>query len=79
MPSIPVPMMFLGIVSQDPSDSESNQLHVDIVWFCFHSFEVYPSLDSSKMIGNPPEVSNSNCFFLKLKRSILPTPRTLFP
>ena len=47
----PVPGKFLGIVGQDPSeDSSSNQLHVDIFRFCFHSFEVY-SIDSSKMIG----------------------------
>ena len=26
----PVPNKFLGIVSQDPSDSKSNRLHVDI-------------------------------------------------
>ena len=33
-------------VGQDPSDSKSNRLHVDIVRFCFHSFGVY-SIDSS--------------------------------
>ena len=56
-------------VGQDPSDSESNRLHVDIFRFCFHSFEVY-SIDSSKMIGNFPEVSNFNRLFLKLNRFI---------
>ena len=56
---------FLGIVGQDPSDSKSNQLHVDIFWFCFNSFEVY-SIDSSKMIGNSLEISNFNLLFLKL-------------
>jgi hypothetical protein len=28
------PKKFLSIVSQDPSDSKSNRLHVDIFWFC---------------------------------------------
>ena len=47
--SDPVPGKFLGIiVSQDPSDSKSNLLHVDIFRFCFHSFEKVYSLDSSK-------------------------------
>ena len=55
-----------GIVGQDPSDSKSNRLHVDIFRFCFHSFEVYSSIDSSKTIGNSPEVSNFNRLFLKL-------------
>ena len=36
-----------------------------VSWFwCFHSFEVY-SIDSSKMIGNSPEVLNFNQLFLK--------------
>ena len=60
---------FLGTVNQDPSDSKSNRLHVVIFWFWFHSFEVY-SIDSSKMIGNPPKVSNFNWLFLKLNRFI---------
>ena len=30
-----VPMKFLSIVSQDPSDSNSSRLHVDIFRFCF--------------------------------------------
>ena len=33
--STPVPGKFLGIGGQDPSDSKSNQLHVDIFQFCF--------------------------------------------
>jgi hypothetical protein len=55
-------------VSQDPSsDSESNWLHVDIIfWFCFHSFGVYNTMDSSKMIGNSLEVSNFNRLHPKL-------------
>ena len=56
----PVPGKFLGIVGQDPSDSTSSRLHVDIFRCCFHSCGVYYSIDSSKMIGNSPEVSNSN-------------------
>ena len=53
-----MPGKFLGIVGQDPSDSKSSWLRVDIIfWFCFNLFEVY-SIDSSEMIGNPPEVSN---------------------
>ena len=60
---------FLGIVGQDPSVSESNRLHVDIFRFFFHSVEVY-SIDSSKMIGNSPEVFNFNRLFLKLNRFI---------
>ena len=34
----------------------------DICRFCFHSFEVY-SIDSSKMVGNSPEVLNFNLYF----------------
>ena len=41
-----------------------------IIRFCFHSFEVYSCIDSSKMIGNSPEVSNFNGLFLKLNRFI---------
>ena len=52
-----VPGKFLSIVSQDPSDSKPNRLHVDIFRFCFHSFEVC-SIDSSKMMGKFPEVFN---------------------
>ena len=56
-----VPRKFLDIVGQDPSDSKSNQLHVDIFRFFFHSFEVY-SIDSPKLIYNSPEVLNFNRF-----------------
>ena len=31
-----MPQKFWGIVGQDPSDSKSNQLHVDIFRFCFN-------------------------------------------
>ena len=30
-----VPVKFLGIVGQDPSDSKSSRLYVDIFRFCF--------------------------------------------
>jgi hypothetical protein len=39
--------LWLYIVSQDPSDSKSNRLQVDIFRFGFHSFEVYSFIDSS--------------------------------
>ena len=68
---------FLDIVSQDPSDSKSNRLHVDIFWFCFPSFEVLYFIDSSKMIGNPPEVANFNWLFLKLNWFIYKYPPVL--
>jgi len=55
---------FLGRVGQDPSASKSNQLHVDIFRFGFHSLEVYSSIDSSEIIGNPPEVSTPTGYFL---------------
>ena len=61
----PVPGKFLGIISQDPSDSKSSQLHVDIFLFCFTQFEVY-FVYSSKMIGNSPEASNFNRLHPKL-------------
>ena len=64
-----VPGKFLGIVSQDISDSKSNRLHVDIFRFCFHSIGIY-SADSSRMLGNSLEVSNFNWFFFKLNRFI---------
>jgi hypothetical protein len=45
---------FFNIVGQDPNDSKSSRLHVDIIFrFCFHSFEeAYSSKYSSQMIGN---------------------------
>ena len=59
------------IVRQDPSDSKSNQLHVDIFQFCFYSFEEVYSVDSSKMIRNSPEISNFNRLDLKLNRFLV--------
>ena len=35
LPSATIPKKFLGIVGQDHGDAKSNQLHVDIFWFCF--------------------------------------------
>ena len=44
-----VPGKFLAIVGQDPSDSKSNRLHVDIFRFCsFQSFEVCSNPSDSK-------------------------------
>ena len=58
-----MPRKFLGIVGQDPSDSKSSWLHVDIIFrFCFHSFEVYSSIDSSKLIGVLPEPWYRVCY-----------------
>ena len=54
---------FKGIDSQDPSDSKSNWLQVDIFRFCFHSFQMY-SLDPSKTIGKFCEALNVNRLFL---------------
>ena len=56
-------------IGQDPSDSKSNQLNVDIFRFCFHLNEVY-SIDSSETIDEIPEVSNFKQFFLELNRFI---------
>ena len=52
-----VPGKFRSIVGQDPSDSKSNRLHVDIFRFFFHSFVVH-STDYSKVIGKFPQVFN---------------------
>ena len=62
-PCEPLPGKFLGMVGQDPSDSKSSRLDIDIFRFCFHSFEVY-SIESSKLMGNFFEALNSNWFFL---------------
>ena len=62
----------LYIVGQDHVILNPNRLHVDTFRFCyFHSFEVYSSIDSSKMIGDSlAEVSNFHRLFLKLNRFI---------
>ena len=45
----------MGIIGQDPSASNSNQLHVAIFPFYRYEIGVY-SIDSSKMIGKFSEV-----------------------
>ena len=63
-------------LSQDPSDSKSNRLHVDDIFrFCFHSFEVYSTINSSKMIGNSHEVSTSTGYFSNSTGSSAPNRR----
>ena len=65
-----MPVKSLGFVSQNPSDSKSNQLNIDMILpVLLYSVEVY-SRDSSNIIGNSPEVSNFNWLFLKLNRFI---------
>jgi hypothetical protein len=59
----------LGIISWDPSVCKSNRLHVDILRFIYINIEVC-SINSSKVIGNSPEVLNFNQLFLKLNRFI---------
>jgi hypothetical protein len=59
---------FLGIISWYPSVCRSNQLHVDILQI-FYINEAY-SINSSKVVGNSPKVSNFNQFILKLNRFI---------
>ena len=73
-----VPKKFLDIVREDPCDSKCSRSHVDIIRFCFHSFEVYSSIDSSKMMGKSPAVSNLNRWlFLKTGSSV--SNRRFFP
>ena len=56
-------------ISQLPSVSKSNWLHVDIFQSLFIKMGVY-SLDSSKPIGESPEVLNCNRLILELNRFI---------
>ena len=67
-----MPGKFWGIIGQDPSDSNpAGYMLTSFRLKCFHSFEeVYSSIDSSKMIGNSPELSNFDRLFLKLDRFI---------
>ena len=59
----------LGIIGQTPSIyiymSKSVRWHVDIFQVFLHWFEVY-SIDSSRMIGNPLEISKFNQLNVKL-------------
>ena len=56
--------MFLGIVSQDPSDSKSNRLHVQHLPVSLSSSKTY-STKSSKTINKFPKVLNFNQLFLE--------------
>jgi hypothetical protein len=62
---------YLGRISQDPTASKSNWLHVDFtfVWFSLLIRGTF-SIDSSKMISYLPFVLISNWVFLKLNRFI---------
>ena len=60
----------MGIVGQDPSDSKSQPVTCSHRPVLLYSVEVYYYIDSSKTIGNSPEVSNFNWLFLKLSRFI---------
>ena len=73
--------MFYCIVGQDPSDSKSSRLHVDIVFrYCFHSLEeVYSSIDSSKMIGNSPLKSPTSTRYFSNSTGSSVTNHRLFP
>ena len=63
------PGILLGIIGQNPGVSKSNRLHVVIFQFFFYDTGAY-SIDSSKMMGNFPEVLDFNRLFLKLNRFI---------
>ena len=69
-----MPEKFLGIIRQGPSDFKSNRLHVDIFRFRFIHLRY---MDSSKMIGKFPAVSNLNRLFLKLNCFIYEQPLVL--
>ena len=56
---------FLDIIGQDPSDSKFNWLHVVIFRIFFINLEEESIDSSSKMMGNFPEVLNSNRLFPK--------------
>jgi hypothetical protein len=52
------------MIGRDPSSSNTDWLHAAILWFLYLIEE--SSTNSSKLIGNFPEVSNLNQFFLQL-------------
>ena len=61
---------FLVIIGWNPRFCKSNRLYVHILQFSFlKKIGVY-SINSSKTIGNFPEVLNFNRLFLKLNRFI---------
>ena len=47
------PGSFLGIVSQDPSDSKSSRLHVDIIQFYMYICEQYVIRCHGSKNGHP--------------------------
>ena len=53
-----------GISGRDPNVPKTTRLHVDIFRFFIEEY----SVNTSKFIGNFPEVFNSNRLFLKLNR-----------
>ena len=55
----------LGVIGQNPSASKSNRLNVVNLRVGFYWFEVN-CIDTSRMIGNFPKVSNFNQLFFKL-------------
>ena len=70
---------YLGIVSQDPCDSKFSRLQVDIIFrFCFHSFGVYSSLDSSNMSVKLLQSWTSTGYFSNSTTSFV-TNRWFFP
>ena len=52
-----IPGIILATINQDPGESKSNRLHVEIFRFFNLSIQAC-STDSSKMMGNFPEVFN---------------------
>ena len=75
---------FLGIITGwDPSVWKPNRLHVDILRVTRYTLHVFLywigvySINSSKMTGNFPAVSNTNRLFLKLNRFICNQPPVL--
>jgi hypothetical protein len=64
------PGRFLGKLGRDPSVSKSNWLHLVICQFFYINLK--HSIDSSKIMGNVPEVlmNFNRWLFLKLNRFI---------
>jgi hypothetical protein len=65
----PVPGKFLDIVGQDPSNSKSNRLHVDIFRFCFIHLKYIPRIPLKRSVSFMKPL-NFNRLFLKLNRLI---------
>ena len=65
-------MEIFGISGWDPSVCKSNRSHVDNLRFSFINLVfLYYSMNSSKMIGEFPAISNFNRLFLTLNRFIV--------